>query len=136
VQPDDERWRRPENEPVERQVSPPPPTAQRQASAGDLAWSDAAWARPESGEQHATKPTAAPGGPAYFGPPPMVPPPPQWHTPHVVQPAPPRQLPHQDHTRIDAEEARARTLTIGLGMVAGAVILILMCGLCARGLFG
>jgi hypothetical protein len=36
---------------------------------------------------------------------------------------------------IDEAEGSARTLTYGIGMVAGAIALILMCLLCSRLLF-
>jgi hypothetical protein len=52
-----------------------------------------------------------------------------------VQPAPPRQLPAQDHAGIDADEVRARTLTLGFALIAGAIIVIVMCALCGRALF-
>jgi hypothetical protein len=71
----------------------------------------------------------------YQGPPPMTPPPAGWRPPYVVQPLPPRDLPQQDHTAIDAEEARARSLTQGIAMIAGAVLLIVLCALCGRALF-
>jgi hypothetical protein len=36
---------------------------------------------------------------------------------------------------LDEEEGTARTMTYGVGLVAGAVALILICLLCARALF-
>jgi hypothetical protein len=53
----------------------------------------------------------------------------------VLQPAPPRHLPPQSHDRLDAEEARARTLTLGVGMITAAVLLIVVIVLCTRALF-
>jgi len=53
----------------------------------------------------------------------------------VVTPAAPRTLPAQDTARIDAEEQSARTLTYGVGMVAGAVLVVLLLILCGRFLF-
>jgi len=53
----------------------------------------------------------------------------------VLRPAPPRQLPPQSHDRLDAEEARARTLTLGVGMITAAVLLIVVIVLCTRALF-
>ncbi len=73
--------------------------------------------------------------PAYSGPPPTVPPPPGWHPPMEIEPPPPRELPAQDHSALDSAEQSARTLTFGIGMVAGAVILIVVCTLCSRVLF-
>jgi hypothetical protein len=49
--------------------------------------------------------------------------------------AEPRRLPVQDHARIDADEARARMVTMGVGIVAGAIFLVVMCALCARLVF-
>jgi hypothetical protein len=36
---------------------------------------------------------------------------------------------------VDEAEGSARTMTYGIGLVAGAIALILMCLLCARALF-
>jgi hypothetical protein len=89
---------------------------------------DARWQQPGG---------AQPGGrpQGYQGPPPTIAPPAGWSPPQVVQPAPPRSLPRQDHAAIDEDEARARTLTRGLAMVAGALLLVLLCSLCGRALF-
>jgi hypothetical protein len=88
------------------------------------------------------RPAEVPGPPAprpplsgYEGPPPTTPPPYGWQPERIVEPAPPRRLPAQDHTAIDAAEARARTLTYGVGVVVGAILLIVLCGLCGRALF-
>jgi len=53
----------------------------------------------------------------------------------LVQPPPPRRLPPQDIDRLETDERRARTLTYGVGMVAGAVLFVVMCLLCARVVF-
>ena len=50
----------------------------------------------------------------------------------VVEPLPPGELPGQDHDRLDVEEQAAQTLTQGIGMVAGAIMLVLLLILCAR----
>lgn len=84
--------------------------------------------RPRPGSE-GTPPAAQP---AYTGPPPTVPPPPGWQPPVEVEPPPPRALPPQDHSELDAAEQGARTLTYGIGMVAGAVVLIMICALCSR----
>lgn len=73
--------------------------------------------------------------PLYAGPPPTVPPPPGWRPPLEIQPPPPRELPPQDHEELDAAEQSARTITYGVGMVAGAILLIVICALCSRILF-
>jgi hypothetical protein len=54
----------------------------------------------------------------------------------VIQPLPPpRSLPPQDHDAIDAEEQRARAVTLGLAIVAAvlAVLLLLVIALRALG---
>jgi hypothetical protein len=71
----------------------------------------------------------------YHGPPMSAPPPAGWRPPHVVEPAPPRRLPEQDHAAIDEQEARARTLSLGFAIVAGAVMVIVLCAVCGRTLF-
>jgi hypothetical protein len=71
-------------------------------------------------------------GTGYQGPPPMTPPPAGWRTPSINQPPPPRPLPPQDHARIDDEEARARAVTLGIALVAGMLMLILICTVCGR----
>jgi hypothetical protein len=53
----------------------------------------------------------------------------------MQQPPPPRVLPAQDMDALDESERSARTVTYGLGLVAGAIALILMCLLCARAIF-
>ncbi len=50
----------------------------------------------------------------------------------MVQPAAPRQLPAQDPATVDAAERSARTTTYGVGILAGAIVLILMFVVCAR----
>ena len=117
---------------------------------------DANWRRPSSGPADAMPAgSPAPHQPAgtdrpvppspvgyptaysirYEGPPVSTPPPTGWSPARIVQPAPPRQLPAQDHTGIDADEVRARTLTLGFALIAGAIIVIVMCALCGRALF-
>jgi hypothetical protein len=71
----------------------------------------------------------------YQGPPVSAAPPADWRPQQVVEPVPPRQLPEQDHAAIDDRESRARTLTVGLAIVAGAVMLIVLCAVCGRSLF-
>ncbi|MFS8479342.1 MAG: translation initiation factor 2 [Micromonosporaceae bacterium] len=71
----------------------------------------------------------------YPGPPPNIPPPPGWRPEFVVEPPPPRTLPPQDHGALDVQEAAARTVTYGVGLVAGAIMLLALCALFARALF-
>jgi hypothetical protein len=58
-----------------------------------------------------------------------------WQPQRIVLPPPPRILPEQDHETIDADEARARTLTYGIGILAAVVGTLLLCALCGRLLF-
>jgi hypothetical protein len=44
-------------------------------------------------------------------------------------------MPAQNMDAINDEEGSARTVTFGVGLVAGAIGLILMCLLCARAIF-
>ena len=44
-------------------------------------------------------------------------------------------MPGQNTDSLDEAEGSARTVTYGIGMVAGAIALILMCLLCSRLLF-
>ncbi|MCA2213813.1 translation initiation factor 2 [Jidongwangia harbinensis] len=97
---------------------------------------DEYWQRPDPGA--APQPAAAPAEPApppYAGPPRPPQPSPHWRPPTVAHPPPPRAMPGQDMEALDEAEGSARTLTFGVGMVAGAIALILMCLLCARAVF-
>ncbi|WP_344087470.1 translation initiation factor 2 [Luedemannella helvata] len=95
---------------------------------------DAYWRRPaEEGDPQ--RPAADADRPTYTGPPPSNPPPTGWRPEHITQPPPPRSLPPQDHDRIDTAEARAKGLTLGVAILAGAVLIVLVCVLCARFLF-
>jgi hypothetical protein len=73
--------------------------------------------------------------PAYQGPPRTTPPPSGWRPPTVVNPPAPRTLPPQNLSAIDREEQAARTVTLGVGLVAGAILLVLTLVLCGRWLF-
>ena len=76
-----------------------------------------------------------PTTPPYAGPPPTTRPPEGWRPPVVSEPPTARQLPPQDLAALDEAEQQARTLTYGVGMVAGALALIAICLLCSRILF-
>jgi hypothetical protein len=96
---------------------------------------DAYWQRPDP-DAPAPPPVPEPAKrPDYPGPPRPSPPSPNWRPPTIAQPPPPRALPPQDMDALDDAEGSARTVTYGIGMVAGAIALILMCLLCARVLF-
>jgi hypothetical protein len=100
---------------------------------------DVQWRRPVGGDPPAESGPAATNGSAtpleYLGPPRSAPPPPEWRPRTLIQVPSPRSLPAQDTVRLDAEEKAARTTTYGVGMVAGAVLLILLFVLCGRALF-
>jgi hypothetical protein len=101
---------------------------------------DLQWRRPPAGAAGpapgTTPPSAElPDPPAYSGPPRSVVPPPDWRPRVLIQPQPPRQLPAQDQAALDAQEREARTITLGIGMVAGAVLLVVLLILCGRVLF-
>ncbi|BCJ36817.1 hypothetical protein Athai_43200 [Actinocatenispora thailandica] len=94
---------------------------------------DAYWRRPPDGAAAPRRdPVAAAPEPGYEPPPPSTPPPAGWRPPVVVPTAPPRDMPAQQHARIDEEERAARTITYGVGLVAGAVVLVLIIMVCAR----
>ncbi|MDG4768105.1 translation initiation factor 2 [Solwaraspora sp. WMMD406] len=115
-EPDDGFWRRPASAPPG--VGPDPGTG--------------------SGPATGLGPTGTGGGPAaptYPGPPAAAPPPPGWRPPLVVRPAPPRSLPPQDIEAVENDERNARTVTYGVGMIAAAVLVIVICLLCSRVLF-
>ncbi len=100
------------------------------ADAGD----DPFWRRPPGGMPERPAPSSA-GAPAeqpYAGPPRSLMPPPHWRPPVVVPVSPPRDMPVQDHLRLDAEEQATRTVSHGIGLVAGAVVLLLLVAVCAR----
>ncbi|HEX2418357.1 MAG TPA: translation initiation factor 2 [Micromonosporaceae bacterium] len=94
---------------------------------------DAYWRRPaESPAEVAAPAHPPPPEPKYSGPPRGVPPPLGWRTPVVAEPHSPRPMPKQDHTAMDAAERDARTVTYGVGILAGAILLVLMFVICAR----
>jgi hypothetical protein len=99
---------------------------------------DAYWQRPDP-EQEADRPAPSPPAPdpgaGYSGPPRAAPPPADWRPPTIAQPPPPREMPGQDMDALDEAEGSARTVTYGVGLVTGAIALILMCLLCARAIF-
>jgi hypothetical protein len=97
---------------------------------------EAQWRRPvEGAEPPVPAAPPVPPGPAYTGPPPTTAPPLGWRPPVVVQPPPPRALPEQDLAGLDDAEQQARTITYGVAMIAGAIMIVLMLVLCGRELF-
>jgi hypothetical protein len=100
---------------------------------------DAYWQRPDPASEipgPAGEPATSPK-PAdrYAGPPRPAPPSPHWRPPTIAQPPPPRQMPPQNMDALDEAEGSARTVTYGVGLIAGAIALILLCLLCARVIF-
>ncbi|HET6484098.1 MAG TPA: translation initiation factor 2 [Actinoplanes sp.] len=99
---------------------------------------DAYWQRPDPSSAGATPEPAKPAprpGTEYSGPPRTPPPSPHWRPPTIAQPPAPRSMPAQDMDALDDAEGSARTVTYGVGLVAGAIVLLLLCLLCARVLF-
>jgi len=102
-----------------------------------LGGDDLQWRRPAAGSGTPTpgtaqQPASPPGPPPYTGPPPTVAPPRDWQPRVLVQAEPPRALPPQDLAALDTQEREARTVTYGIGMVSGAVLLIVLLVLCGR----
>ena len=95
------------------------------------------WQRPDPDQ--ATLP--APGGPPperlvpYAGPPSSAPPRSDWRTPVLREPPAPRSLPPQNLAAVDEAEGAAKTVTYGVGMVAAAIVVILIVVLCGRAIF-
>ncbi|MGW0431478.1 translation initiation factor 2 [Micromonospora sp. NPDC003197] len=97
---------------------------------------DSLWRRPADPAAEAPPPAApVPPPPSYPGPPQAAPPPPGWRPPVHLQPPPPRQLPAQDLSALDEAERGARTVTYGVGLIAGAALVVVVCLLCSRLLF-
>jgi hypothetical protein len=93
------------------------------------------WKRPAEGS---VEPPAAPPAPPaapYTGAPRTAPPPAGWRPPMVDEPLPPRVLPRQDTDRLDREEQAAGILTRGIGIFAGAVLVVLLLLFCGHVLF-
>ncbi|MFI5493056.1 translation initiation factor 2 [Actinoplanes sp. NPDC051859] len=98
------------------------------------------WQRPdaESGDSFGAErptPTPKPDPPTYPGPPRPAPASPLWRPPVVSESPPPRIMPAQNTEALDASESAARTMTYGVGMVVGAIAIIVMFLLCARAIF-
>jgi hypothetical protein len=100
---------------------------------------DAYWQRPDPSAGSLGRPERdeRPGVPdqGYAGPPRTDPPAAAWRPPTIAHPPPPRSMPGQDIDALDEAEGSARTVTYGVGLVAGAVGVILICLLCARVFF-
>jgi hypothetical protein len=55
-----------------------------------------------------------------------------WRPIHVVETAPPRALPEQDHAAIDAAEHAARTVTLAIGAASLVILTVLFAILCGQ----
>jgi hypothetical protein len=95
---------------------------------------DRQWRRPSTPEPEPALAPPTPPQPVYTGPPRGTPPPPDWRPRTLVQVPPPRQLPAQDEAALDEREQQSRTITYGVGMVAGAILLIVLFIVCGRAL--
>ncbi|WP_045740216.1 MULTISPECIES: hypothetical protein [Actinoplanes] len=100
---------------------------------------DSFWQRPSPdaaslGRPEPVEPTT-PEPAGYAGPPRTDNPTPAWRPATIAHPPPPRPMPSQDIDALDEAEGSARTVTFGVGLVTGAVAVVLMCLLCARVLF-
>jgi hypothetical protein len=93
------------------------------------------WRRPAPGAPEPAGEAPAAPSPSYAGPPRSAPTRPDWRPPTVIAVPHARALPGQDDDKIDQTEAEARTITIGVGMVAGAIALILLAVICGRVIF-
>jgi hypothetical protein len=99
------------------------------------------WRRPEglAGASRPEAPAPAQGQPSgstgYTGPPQAAPAPPGWRPPTMITVPVPRSLPSQDPESIDRTERRALVTTYGVGMIAGAIGLLLLIVLCGRLVF-
>ena len=98
------------------------------------AWDEQQWRRPAADHEPPAPPAPA-THPVYTGPPRADAAAARWRPRTVLQVAPARRLPPQDDAVIDANEHQARTVTYGVGMIAGAVALIVFIVLCGRVLF-
>jgi hypothetical protein len=98
------------------------------------------WRRPADANPISGAPSPIGGAPSkpnapYPGPPPTIPVRPDWRPRTLIQVPPARKLPTQDDAALDEDERSARTVSYGVGMVAGAIALIVLFVLCGRVLF-
>lgn len=100
---------------------------------------DAYWQRPDPSAGSLGRPEPvgppAPEQTGYTGPPRAEPPASSWRPPTIANPPPPRAMPAQDMDALDEAERSARTVTYGIGLIAGSVAIVLMCLFCSRMLF-
>ena len=73
--------------------------------------------------------------PVYTGPPRGTPAPPNWRPPTLIQVPAARRLPDQSDAALDEQERSARTITYGVGMITGAIALMLLFVICGRLVF-
>jgi hypothetical protein len=82
---------------------------------------DDIWKRPGPPSQ---TPDTGDGTARYAGPPSTTPPAPGWRPPLIARSAPARRLPIVDDVGIDEAESSARRFTYGLGLMAGAILMV------------
>lgn len=131
---DEQHWKRPAASgdagspggfPIPSGATPASPVPGNSAAGGSGVPGGSAWSRgADAGEP-----------PAYAGPPRPVPGSAATRPPTVIRTAPARKLPEQDIAGLDADERQARTMTYGVGMITGAVALLILFVLCGRILF-
>jgi hypothetical protein len=95
------------------------------------------WRRPAdgSGGTPPPYPAAAKSASTYAGPPPTIPASKEWRPRTLIQVPAARSLPPQTDAVLDEQERSQRTVTYGVGMMAGAIALIVLFVLCGRALF-
>jgi hypothetical protein len=96
------------------------------------------WRRPADGTgSYAPPVSAAPAKEAstYAGPPQTVPASANWRPQMLIQVPEAHSLPAQDDAALDEQDRAARTVTYGVGMLAGAIALLVLIVLCGRILF-
>ena len=92
------------------------------------------WSRHTDSAAQAPQPSTPPVAP-YTGPPPTVFAGPDWRPRTLIQVPAARSLPEQDDAAVDEQERSARTVSYGVAMIAGAILLIVLIVLCGRVVF-
>jgi hypothetical protein len=110
------------------QVPGPVPSPYSQQGSDEQLWRRPTDEPPSGSVQR--KPAAS-----YTGPPPTISAGPNWRPRTLIRVPSARTLPPQDDTVLDEQERSARTVSYGVGMVAGAIALIVLIVLCGRVVF-
>lgn len=93
------------------------------------------WRRHPDGAGAETPQPSTPPVTPYDGPPPTVFAGPDWRPRTLIQVPAARTLPEQDDAEVDQQERSARTVSYGVGMLAGAIVVIVLIVLCGRIVF-